>query len=421
MPAPSYHRFALCCTAFASVINLLSPQLNADDWNQWRGPNGLAIAADGNAVPTDFSPSKNVLWSAQVVGAGHSSPTVVGDLVVVTTADSTNQRQAVLGFERATGKPAFTTIVSEGGFPETHPKNTHASPTVCSNGELFFATFHHHNKVEAVAVNQAGKIVWKTDVGAFRPKQYLYGYAASPTLHNGKLIISGDCDTVAWLVALDSNSGKVVWKTDRPKMLNWASPIVANVAGKNQLLLSGAERIASYNPENGKLLWETPCLTMATCGTVVWDNDTVYASGGYPKKETVAVKADGSGQVVWRNRVKCYEQSMLIHSGYLYAFDDNGILYCWDAKSGREMWKQRFRGPVSASLTMADGKIFACNERGNVWVFEASPNGYQPVAQNQMGTSLFATPTVVDNVMYLRAASGEGRSRQEAIFAIGNR
>ena len=160
---------------------------------------------------------------------------------------------------------------------------------------------------------------------------------------------------------------------------------------------------------------------MATCGTVTWDDDTVYASGGYPKKETVAVKADGSGTVVWRNRVKCYEQSMLVHDGYLYGFDNNGIIYCWHAKTGKEMWKQRLRGPVSASLCLVDGNIFACNEKGNVWVFRASAKGYQQVAQNQMGTSLFATPTIVDNVMYLRSASGEGRNRQEAIFAIGTK
>lgn len=414
-------RLAILCTLLPIAISLISPHLAADDWNQWRGPSGRGIAAGGNSVPTEFSPTKNVIWSAQVVGAGHSSPTVVGNLVVVTTADQTNQQQAILGFDRASGKPAFTTIVSTGGFPETHPKNTHASATVCSNGQLFFATFHHHNKIEAVAVNQAGKIIWKTDVGAFRPKQYVYGYAASPTLHNGKLIISGDCDTGAWLAALDVSTGKEIWKTDRPKMLNWSSPIVANVAGRDQLLLSGSERLASYNPEDGKLLWETPCLTMATCGTVVWDKDTVYASGGYPKKETVAVKADGSGQIMWSNRVKCYEQSMLIHDGYLYAFDDNGIIYCWEAKTGQEMWKQRLRGPVSASLSMVNGNIFACNERGNVWVFKASPDGYQQVAQNQMGTSLFATPTIVDNVIYLRTASGEGRNRQEAIFAIGSK
>lgn len=411
----------LLCLLYATVSLLLihDSAVTADDWSQWRGPSGKAIAAEGNTVPTEFSPTSNVLWSAQIPGAGHCSPTVVGDLVVVTTADPSNQKQAVLGFERATGKAAFTTIVSQGGFPETHAKNTHASSTVCSDGKLFFATFHHHDKVEAVAVDGKGKIVWRADVGAFRPKQYVYGYAASPTLHNGKLIISGDCDTVAWLVALNPANGQEIWRTDRPKMLNWSSPIVANVAGKDQLLLSGSERVASYDPDSGKLLWETSCLTMATCGTVVWDDDTVYASGGYPKKETVAVKADGSGSIVWRNRVKCYEQSMLIHDGYLYAFDDNGVVYCWEAKTGREQWKHRLRGPVSASLIYADGNILACNERGNVWVFKASPDGFQQVAQNQMGTSLFATPSVVDNVIYIRSASGEGRNRQEAIFAIG--
>lgn len=410
----SYYPIAVVCS-----FTLLMHAANADDWSQWRGPSGQAVAAEGNRVPTEFSPKKNVLWSAQIPGAGHCSPTVVGDLVVVTTADPSNQKQAVLGFNRASGESAFITIVSEGGFPETHAKNTHASSTVCSDGELFFATFHHHDKVEAVAVDKAGKIVWRTDVGAFRPKQYVYGYAASPTLHNGKLFISADCDTSAWLVALNPADGQQIWTTDRPQMLNWSSPIVANVAGKDQLLLSGCERIASYNPEDGKLLWEAACLTMATCGTVVWDDDTVYASGGYPKRETVAVKADGSGTIVWTNRVKCYEQSMVIHNGYLYAFDDNGVVYCWKAKTGQEQWKHRLRGPVSASLVCVDGNIVACNERGTVWVFKASPDGFQQVAQNQMGTSLFASPTIVDNVIYIRSASGEGRSRQEAIFAIG--
>ena len=412
---------ALRFTVFLLAVTAILSHLEADDWSQWRGPSGQSIAADGNTIPTKFSPTQNVLWNAQIAGAGHSSPTVVGDLVVVTAADSAQQQQAILGFNRATGKPAFTTIVNEGGFPQIHGKNTHASPTVCSNGKLFCATFHHHDKIEAVAVDQAGKIVWRKNLGAFRPKQFRYGYAASPTLYNDQLIICADSDTGAWLTALDVNTGRVIWKTDRARSLNWASPIVANVAGRDQLLVSGGERIASYDPKNGKQLWQTRCLTMATCGTVTWDDDTVYASGGYPKKETVAVKADGSGTVVWRNRVKCYEQSMLVHDGYLYGFDDNGIIYCWHAKTGKEMWKQRLRGPVSASLCLVDGNIFACNEKGNVWVFRASAKGYQQVAQNQMGTSLFATPTIVDNVMYLRSASGEGRNRQEAIFAIGTK
>ena len=141
MPSSLHTRHLLPSLLLVVAVGSGINHLNADDWSQWRGPTGLAIAADGTNIPTDFSPSKSLLWSAQVPGAGHSSPTIVGDLVVVTTADSTSQRQAVLGFERSTGRKAFTTIVSEGGFPETHPKNTHASATVCSNGELFLQLF----------------------------------------------------------------------------------------------------------------------------------------------------------------------------------------------------------------------------------------------------------------------------------------
>ena len=267
----------------------------------------------------------------------------------------------------------------------------------------------------------AGKIVWRQDVGAFLPRLYEYGYAAAPTLYKGTLIISGDCDTVAWLKALDTKTGRFVWQQDRPQMLNWASPIIANLAGKEQLLLSGCERIASYDPATGKPLWSQPCLTIATCGTVVWDDDTVYASGGYPKKETVAVKADGSGEIRWSNGVKCYEQSMLLHGDHLYAIDDGGIAYCWHAKSGREMWKSRLQGPVSASPVLVGDTIFASNERGTTFIFKANPQRFESVGQNQLGEESFATPTVVDNRIYLRVLSGSGTGRQETLYAIGSK
>ena len=85
-------------------------------------------------------------------------------------------------------------------------------------------------------------------------------------------------------------------------MYSFSSPIVANLAGKDQLLLSGAELVASYDPGSGDELWSVKGTTMATCGTMVWHDDIAFASGGYPDAETIAVKADGSGEVMWRNR-----------------------------------------------------------------------------------------------------------------------
>jgi hypothetical protein len=145
----------------------------------------------------------------------------------------------------------------------------------------------------------------------------------------------------------------------------------------------------------------------------------VYASGGYPKKETVAVRADGSGTILWTNTVKCYEQSMLIHEGHLYAVDDGGVAYCWHAKSGREMWRSRLRGPVSASPILVGDTIYASNEKGTTFVFKADPSSFKAVGQNQLGTVSFATPTVVDNRIYLRVADGQGGNTKETLYAIG--
>jgi outer membrane protein assembly factor BamB len=404
---------AVCLTACST--------LSAADWLQWRGPNGNNVAESGQTVPTTWSTTQNVVWKVDVPGRGHSSPIIVGDLIVLTSANESQQQQGVFGFNRRTGKQQWGTLISQGGFPKVHNKNTHASATACSDGRQIYATFNHHNKIEAVALDLSGKIVWKKDVGGFVPRRYQYGYAAAPTLYKGKLIISADSDTVAWIKALDTKSGAVAWEQNRPKKLNWSSPIVANVAGKDQLLISGCEMIASYDPASGRPLWSQACLTMATCGTVVWDKDTVYASGGYPKKQTVAVKADGSGEIAWSNGAKCYEQSMLIHDGHVYCVDDVGIAFCWNAKTGREMWKTRLQGPVSASPVLVGDTIYASNERGTTFVFKANPQRFESVGENQLGNSAFASPVVVDNRIYLRVGSGDGRSRKETLYAIGTK
>lgn len=175
--------------------------LTAADWSQWRGPNGNNVAESGQTVPTTWTETENVVWKVDVPGRGHSSPIVIGDLIVLTSADEQGQQQGVFGFDRQTGKRLWGTVISKGGFPKIHTKNTHASSTACSDGRQVYATFNHHSKVEAVALDTQGKIVWQKDVGRFVPKQYEYGYAAAPTLYNGTLIISGDSDTVAWVKA----------------------------------------------------------------------------------------------------------------------------------------------------------------------------------------------------------------------------
>ena len=399
---------------------LLTTSVSASDWSQWRGPNGNGIA-DGAAPPVKWSGSRNVVWKTPVPGRGHSSPTIVGNRIYMATADERQQVQSVVAFDRGSGKQVWQSAVHTGQFPrKIHNKNTHATSTVACDGERLFVVFFNNQSIQMTALDLKGKQLWQQTIGAYDPKAYQYGYAASPTIYKDLVLISADVDRPGGVIAgLNRESGKVEWKIRRQAKLSWSSPIVANISGRDQLLISGCDKVTSFDPGNGRELWSVAATTMATCGTMVWEGDLVFASGGYPKAETVCIRADGSGRIVWKNRQKCYEQSLLAHDGYLYAVTDDGIAYCWKGSDGSEMWKSRLRGPVSASPILAGGNIYASNERGTTYVFKANPRKFELVAQNQLGSVSFATPTICDGRMYLRVADGGRGARKETLYCIG--
>jgi outer membrane protein assembly factor BamB len=429
MPQIPWLAFAFFCVLLPPWTDLLVanetgiqqfPTLSGDrDWPWWRGPSREGVA-NSAAVPVTFSDEGGYLWKAPVPGRGHSSPIVVGDRVFLTTADESRQTHSVLAFSRATGDLVWNETISQGGFPaRNHPKNTEATPTIACDGERLFASFFHHRAIHVTALDLAGKHVWGKSVGAFNPKKYEYGYAPSPLLYRGVVIISAEYDGDSFLVALDRKSGQEVWRTPRPANVSYSSPVVANVAGKDQLVISGGDQVTSFHPASGKLLWSVKGTTGATCGTAVWERDVVFASGGYPGSETIAIRADGSGDVVWRNNQKCYEQSLLAHEGYVYALTGQGIAFCWRASDGREMWRQRLKGPVSASPVVAGDNIYWANELGTLFVFKANPEKFDLVAENQVGTDSFPSPAICGGQIFLRVGDSSKGKRQEFLYCFG--
>ena len=144
--------------------------------------------------------------------------------------------------------------------------------------------------------------------------------------------------------------------------------------------------------------------------------------GSKTESGTYGVSVNEQGpKVVWQNRVKCYEQSMVVAGDYLYGFADNGIVFCWRCSDGQEMWKQRLGGPVSASPLLVGDRIYASNERGVTFVFRASPNGFQLLGKNVLGDSSFASPVYADGKLFLRHASSGNGTRQEFLVAIDQR
>jgi hypothetical protein len=162
----------------------------ARDWPWWRGPTRNGVAHVGAKPPVKFGDEENVVWRTPVPGRGHSSPVVVGDRVYLTTADEAAHVQSVLAFDRATGAQLWKTDVNTGGFPDAiHPNNTHATPTIASDGRQLIATFFHHESVQGKWLDFDGKVLRRQTLGPFNPRRYDYGYVPSPLLYKLTFIV----------------------------------------------------------------------------------------------------------------------------------------------------------------------------------------------------------------------------------------
>lgn len=408
---------------FFVLISFFAVPALADDWPQWRGPTSNNHAAPGATAPTEWGEDSGILWRTPVPGRGHSSPVLFDDRIYLTTCDEAAEIQSLLVFDRATGKLLKKTDVHQGNLPGSiHGNNTHASPTVATNGKLVYAAFCNDDLVWITAFDLAGEKVWQKRVAAFDPQQYKFGFGTSPLCIGDYVVVATEYDgDQSGIYAIRASDGELVWRIPRPQLLSNSSPILASLEANKQLVISGNHQVASYNPETGDENWSVKAPWQATCGTMVWDpeQNLVFASGGYPARYTAAVRASAAAEVVWQNDTKCYEQSMLVANGHLYAVSDNGIAHCFRTSDGKEMWRERLKGPVSSSPVLVGDTIYVTNERGTTFVLAASPQKFKLIAENQLGDECFPTTSPADGRLYHRYASRSGGARQEYLVAIG--
>ncbi len=397
----------------------------SEDWLQWRGPSGNNHAPTDASAPTEWSETEGLAWATPLPGRGHSSPTLVGNRIYLTTADLAAETQSLLVVDRSTGRLLKSSLAHQGGLPSRiHGNNSHASPTVASDGQRVFALFCNEDAAWVTAFDLDGNRLWQQRAIGFAPQQYEFGFGSSPVVVDDLVIVTSEYDgRESGIVALAAASGKRRWLANRPNQLSYSSPARLSVAGKTQLLISGNYLLASYDATSGRSLWSVQGSTQATCGTMVWDDSTglAYASGGYPEPFTLGVKLAGDHAIVWRNNVKCYEQSLLAHAGFVYGIADSGVAYCWRGTDGKEMWKSRLGrgGGYSASPLLVGGNLYVTSERGTTYVIRATPDRFDLLAENQLGNSAFATPTPGDGRLYHRFARDEHGRRQEYLVAIG--
>ncbi len=380
------------------------------DWPCWRGPTLNNIAAADQELPLQWNEKQNVLWRTELPGRGHASPCVCGDFIFLPTGDEDEIEGSisVLCFDRNSGGQLWQTEVYRGELPEIHRNNSHASATAACDGQRVYFPYQTDAEVRMAALDLGGTIVWNETVATYTSVQ---GYSASPALYESTVIVPTDSkvDTPHKLTALDCKTGEVAWQVARPdNRESYASPLVAHVAGRDQLFMIGPDMTRAYDPSNGELLWECDGPTEYNAATVAFGEEMVYATGGHPGKALLGIRADGSGDVTethlvfTSDRRAGYVPSPLLHDGLLYAVSDVGWMRCYDALSGDVVWEHDFDAPFYSSPVLAGERIYVFDQESRGYVLKAGRR-FELLAENSLLYGVFATPVICGDRIYLRS------------------
>lgn len=396
----------------------------AENWPCWRGPRGDGTSVDAH-LPTTWSDdqqgkTENVVWKVPVDGIGHSSPVVWDDVIFLTTClvddgdGKTPTDRLLICLDRATGKERWRRTVFRAPLEKKHTLNSFASGTPATDGKRVFVTLFesdsddqtkNRGQMVVAAYDFAGELVWVKRPGRFSST---HGYCSSPVLFEDLVIVNGDHDGDAYIVALRQADGSQVWKTPREnKTRSYCTPIIRTFGGPPQLILSGSKSICSYDPRSGERIWNIDGPTEQFVASLVDDGKLLFMTAGFPERHILAIRPDGRGNVtdsaiVWRTKENCsYVPSPIVCGDYFLVVADNGIASCFKAATGERMWKERLGDDHSASLLTAGGLVYFVSDAGTTTVVRPGPT-YEPIAVNALGEEVSASPAASDGKLYIR-------------------
>ena len=396
--------------------------IRAENWPGWRGPSGDGVSA-GKGIPTKWSSTENIAWKIAIPGEGHSSPIVWGDKVFLTSSLTEKNKRILLCLDRLSGQTVWQRDVVQSPPETIHRLNSRASGTPATDGKQVYVTFMRAEGDEVIAPNVGserlitpGKIIvaaydldgnekWKTNVGDFVSA---HGFNTCPVLFEDLVILNGDHDGDAYLVALDRESGRERWRTRREnKTRSYVTPIIREIDGITQMILSGSLCVASYDPRNGKRHWIVDGPTEQFVASMVYDGKYVFATGGYPERHILAIRPGGKGNVTethiaWRTtRGAAYVPSPIISGRYLLMVADSGIASCFEARTGKRHWMERLPGGHSPSPVSADGLVYFVSDRGVTTIIRPSET-FAVIAKNELGEPVSASPAISQGQIFLR-------------------
>lgn len=350
-------------------------------------------------APSQWSETQNILWKVEVPGRGHGSPIVHDQSVFVATAEEQEQVLSLLCVDRATGTRQWLCELHQGEWMHKSIKNTYASASPACDGARVFYPWIADDALWLAAIDLQGQLLWKKQVAPFVSE---HGYASSPCVYQSLVIIPSDNLGPSYLTAFDRKTGKLVWQVSRASGGSYASPVIASLAGRDQLLLGGQNSVVSYDPRTGQTWWQCAGPGPNTIGSVAWFEGLAFATCGTPPMiaGVMAIDAD-QGQLIWKADAMASVPSPLVVGNRLLVTEDRGTILCFSATTGQQLWKQRLGGNFSASPALAGDLVYLPNEAGKMFIFRAGAQ-FESVSEIDLGDGGFASPVIVEGRIYLR-------------------
>jgi len=403
-----------------SVVSASSRAIGTD-WTRFRGPGATGVSSD-TGVPVRWSADENVVWKTALPGPGASSPITLGGKVFLTCYSGygldreepgrqEDLRHHVVCINREDGKIVWQRS-TEGRLPEAKYAggdvclHGYASGTPTTDGRAIYAFF---GRSGVVAYTLSGGLLWQADVGS-KIHHLGYGSGASPILYENLLIQNAAIESSS-LVALDTRSGREVWRVEGIGD-SWSTPLIVKLPGGGQELVFSVDRkVLGFDPATGKRLWECASVSRNGRPSVVAHQGVVYVSSG-PHPLTIAVRTGGRGDVtdshaLWRLRKTPVVNTPLYHDGYLYWIEAHrAVAVCVKADTGQLVYQKRLSGAgrVYASMVLAEGKLYAVTRQRGTIVLAVGPE-FKELARNDLGDdSVFnATPAISHGQLLIRS------------------
>jgi len=393
-------------------IEIQDKKYKAAGWSEiknnfasFRGPGGNGIAYQKN-VPTqwDGPTSQNIKWKLKIPLHGYSSPIVWGDKVFITGANESTRE--LYGIDINSGKIIWTAkaekIQGTPKSPETTDDTGLAAPSPTTDGTHIYAIFGNG---DIIAVDMDGKQVWAKNLGL--PVNH-YGHSSSLIMHEDKLIIQYDQRKNSKLIALSGESGDLIWTTERPVKISWASPVLVNTGNRYEIILSSDPFVASYDAITGKELWKVNCLSGEVGPSVAYGNGIVFAMNEYASLVAIDVKTQAK---LWEDNEYLSEvPSPIAYQDFVIIPTAYGVVVCYDAKSGELLWEHEFDNGFYSSPILVEGKVYMLDRKGIMHIFKASRT-FELISEPAIGIKSDCTPAFANGKVLIRA--------DEFLFCIG--